>query len=442
MAGDSKVARYLERRADVARRVLVGGAFEGVEQVVVIPACGERDTLPETLDSLEANDAGELERTLVICVVNNRAGWGLELRANNEATLRALESRRVSTARSQGSLRHIGRLRLAYVDASSPGCELAVKEGVGAARKIGMDWGVAVLRRNDADPGLIVSLDADTLVEPNYLAALRAEFDRRDAWAAVIDYAHPVNGPPEECAPILAYETHLRYHALGLRYAGSPYAFHTIGSAMACTAAAYVAAGGMNRRQAGEDFYFLQALAKTGSVRRISGTTVRPSARASDRVPFGTGRRVRDFTGNPEAAYVTYDPRCYDVLRDWLRAVRDNIDTSGEELRAQAEAIEPALAAYLDGQKFMAAWEGLRRNAPDSERRLAQFHRWFDGFRTLKMVHHLRDHGFPQQPLFTAVADLLTRLQRTAPAPVNSIGREDFGAQRDLLFFLREVDRE
>src|SRR5690606_30362640 len=109
--------------------------------------------------------------------------------------------------------------------------------------------------RNTVRLGLIISLDADTLVEPNYLQALRKEFDLQDAWAAVIDFAHPLAGPVEQQAAILAYEIHLRYHVLGLRYAGSPYAFHTVGSAMACTAEAYVAAGGMNRRQAGEDFY-------------------------------------------------------------------------------------------------------------------------------------------------------------------------------------------
>ena len=35
---------------------------------------------------------------------------------------------------------------------------------------------------------------------------------------------------------------------------------------MTCTAKSYVATGGMNRRMAGEDFYFLQKLAKTDGV--------------------------------------------------------------------------------------------------------------------------------------------------------------------------------
>ena len=413
--------------------LVVGNAVDTVEQVLVIPACAERDTLPYTLDALAANDRHERERTLVICVVNNRADCADERAGNNHATLDALRVRIESVS---------APLRLAYVDASTSGNEIGPKEGVGAARKLGMDWAVEILRRNEVWPGLIISLDADTIVEANYLSALRAEFARPNAWAAVINYAHPIDGSPEQCAAILAYEIHLRYHTLGLRYAASPYAFHTVGSAMACTAEAYVTAGGMNRRQAGEDFYFLQELAKSGPVRRITSTTVHPSARASDRVPFGTGRRVRDYAAHPDDAYVTYHPASYDVLRAWLAAVRENLDATGAHLLVRGESIAPPLGAFLGGQKFAAAWDGLRRNAPDSQRRLAQFHRWFDGFRTLKMLHYLRDNGYPEQPLFEAVAVLLSRLQRSTPIAVSSIGRDDYDAQRRLLHFLRDPDRE
>ena len=63
----------------------------------------------------------------------------------------------------------------------------------------------------------------------------------------------------------------------------------TIGSAFAVTANAYIKRGGMTRSQAGEDFYFLQTLAQIGTVGEITTTKVYPSARLSDRIPFGTG---------------------------------------------------------------------------------------------------------------------------------------------------------
>jgi len=142
---------------------------------------------------------------------------------------------------------------------------------------------------------LLLSLDADTRVEPNYLESVRAHFADPYAWAAVIAYAHPIEGTPEEQAAIASYEILLRYHVLGLRWAGSPYAFPSIGSTIVCRAEAYVAVSGMNRRRGGEDFYFLQQLAKTGGVGFINTTTVRPSGRPSSRVPFGTGAYVRQF---------------------------------------------------------------------------------------------------------------------------------------------------
>jgi len=51
----------------------------------------------------------------------------------------------------------------------------------------------------------------------------------------------------------------------------------------------------MNKRQAGEDFYFLQKIIPLGHFTDLTETKVIPSSRPSDRVPFGTGKAVRDF---------------------------------------------------------------------------------------------------------------------------------------------------
>ena len=94
---------------------------------------------------------------------------------------------------------------------------------------------------------------------------------------------------------IAAYELHLRYHVRVQKWIGFPYAFQTIGSAMAVRAWAYVKQGGMNRRHAGEDFYFLQKISWLGPISELSTVTVFPSPRLSGRVPFGTGKAVGDY---------------------------------------------------------------------------------------------------------------------------------------------------
>jgi len=426
------VKRYLERRAAGRRWPLRVASTDGIGQVVAIPVLAECPALFDTLADLAQNPARETRRTLVICVVNNRppshtAPGDAE---NNRAALARLSAMAAA-----------GGLRLGYVDAASPGCELPEKEGVGLARKIGLDWGLQVLYANGAVDGPLISLDADTRVDEGYLGVLRSFFEDGGGWAGVVDYAHPLEG--EEAAAILCYECFLRCHELGLVYTGSPYAFPSIGSTIVCTGHAYAAVSGMNRRQAGEDFYFLQQLAKTGPVDRITATTVRPSARASHRVPFGTGKRVTRFLGAEEEEYLVYDPASYGVVKAWLEAVTAHLDTSAARLLEVAHRIEPELGGFLENRGFAPAWTKLQsncRNCGTGAVLLGQFHRWFDGFRTLKLLHHLRDNGYPRQEMFGAADALLERLGTLGH--VDAGLRHDLDGQRRLLFRLRAACRQ
>ncbi len=385
--------RYLDKRASLAQRPLQGADIAGVRLVVAIPALAEFPGLLDTLSDLAQAPPKILAQTLVIVAVNHRAGAEDATRKNNRQTLEALA-------------RHPGPLRVGVVDAASPGCELDEKEGVGAARKMALDWGLAVLAENGMEQGGLVCLDADTRVDTAYLPALHTFFDGTGRWAAVLAYAHPLEGDGPGVEAILAYELFLRYHELGLTYARSPYAFPTIGSAMACTARAYAAVSGMNRRLAGEDFYFLQQLAKTGPVQRVDGTVVRPSARASHRVPFGTGQRVRRFLEEGDTGRF-YHPESYRMLRAWLEAAQEEWNTDADHLMRRAQDIHPELAGFLRQQDLESIWPRLQREHRDPTRMRRAFHTWFDGFKTLKLMHHWRDHGFPEQPGPPALAQLL-----------------------------------
>src|SRR5690606_11992981 len=90
------------------------------------------------------------------------------------------------------------------------------------------------------------------------------------------------------------YEIHLRYFIGMQRWAGFPHAFQTVGSSMAVRARIYCQIGGMNTRQAGEDFYFLHKIIERGKFSDLNTTTVYPSPRISDRVPFGTGQSMKE----------------------------------------------------------------------------------------------------------------------------------------------------
>ncbi len=430
-----RIQAYLDKRTDLKTRPLICARTDGVDCVVVIPSMAESGHLFLTLESLARNPIENLRQTLVIVVINHR----VPPFATNEVIEDNL--RTVARLRSAIDSRESGELRLGYIDAASPGCELPEKGGVGLARKLGLDWGAAVLRESQSENGFLVCLDADTLVEPNYLAALREHFSRPGAWAAVLDYAHPLEGAPDEVCAIVCYEIFLRYHVLGLAHAKSPYAFHSIGSAMACTAQAYAAVAGMNQRQAGEDFYFLQQLAKTGRVDSINATTVYPSSRPSPRVPFGTGQRIRRHLARTQDEYLLYDPASYEILGQWLALATAHLDCDAQTLLAHAAAIALPLRDFLDAQRFAEAWPKLLANSPDPAQRLLQFHRWFDGFRTLKAIHHLRDHGYPQREMFQAVRELLERSSGLPPTLDFEGIRESLERQIALLCHLRDVGK-
>ncbi len=380
------VTKYLQTRAITAPWQIAGCGEGGFAGAVVIPALAESERLFATLASVAANPPEALARFLVLVVVNHR----------QDAPAADKEDNRRALARLASAASNVPSLRLAWIDAASPGLELPNKGGgVGLARKIGLDL---VLTRLDhgTSPSLLVCLDADTLVEPSYLPALVRHFRETKAGGAAIPFRHQPGESPEEQLAIERYELFLRHYVLGLRLARSPYAFHTVGSAMACTTAAYARSGGMNTRTAGEDFYFLQHISKTFGIAPVQGTAVHPSPRPSHRVPFGTGRSVSRWLGGDDGAITFYRPDCFRILGQWLELVQTGLDTPAGELMAGAQEISPHLAEYLEDGRFEATWQGLHRNHPVPKRLLAAFHGWFDGLRTMKLIHHLSAQEFPR----------------------------------------------
>ena len=392
------IVRYLARQEPL-RRPVYAPDIKFVQIVVAIPVLAEGNAVDACIASFAQNPGTYLDRTLLLFVVNNRPDALPEHKADNQRALERL--RDMSSA--------IDVPRIACIDAASPGHELPAKEGVGLARKLGLDWGLALFHRSGVHNGALCCTDADTLVEPGYLEAISGWREKSDAWGAIVDFAHQPGATPEEATAITEYELFLRYHVLGLASAGSPYAYHAMGSAMACTPEAYAAVAGMARRQAGEDFYFLQKLAKTGPIHRIDNTCVHPSARPSWRVPFGTGRRVSTRLREEGSPFLAYHPGSYAILGTWLaHATRQIAD--GKPPATDAGAISEPLAAFLETQQFEPAWERICRNANNTPQRLAQFNRWFDAFRTLKLLHFLRDHGYPEWELSKAATHLLGML--------------------------------
>jgi hypothetical protein len=268
-----------------------------------------------------------------------------------------------------------------------------------------MDLALTRLNITTADP-LLICLDGDTIVRPDYLPAIVEHFSDSPAGGAAIPYRHQRGVTPDAERLISRYELFLRGYILGLELAGSPYAFHSVGSAMACRASAYCAIGGMNNRMAGEDFYFMQQLFRTVGVEQLTGTIVYPSPRPSHRVPFGTGRSVQRMGAGGEQAQLFYRPECFRILKSWIALLTHSVEEDGATLSARAAEISPCLAEYLRIIRFTDVWEKLRRNHPGRTALLTAFHGWFDGLKTMKLIHHLSDGLYPRCEPDEALAEL------------------------------------
>lgn len=441
---------YLERYATGHPWTMQAGSLGNIEQVVVIPAYAEKDLLFTTLASIADNNDQSLETSLILCVVNNKPDAPNDDKENNAQTLqilnRLIQKKPICQFNSSGhleaALQKIAErpLRLGCVDASSTGLEIPPRlGGVGMARKIGMDMALRLLASSGKAPRLILSLDADTVVEPNYFMAVREAFISGKAHTGIVAYEHQMPHDDLERSAMVAYEIFLRYWVLGLQYARSPYAFHSIGSTIATTAESYLAVRGMNRREAGEDFYFLNKLAKTGPIRRIRETVVYPSARLSRRVPFGTGAAIEKMVSEPKTEYLLYDPGIFVILKKWIELIKNSPHLKADRLLTLAKEIDVGLEAFLNTRGFVKIWNKILQNVNDEKTYNRQFHNWFDGFETLKLVNFLTREYYPRVSQQQALNKMIQLKDMEYPDGSRDEHSSNMKDQFKLLAYLRRV---
>ena len=386
-----QLQKYLKNRATLSPWKIDGTSRTNFAAAIIIPALAERGTLPSTLDSLCLNSPEYLAQTLVVIIINNRADISADQFADNQKSIDWLRSNPYP------------QLNLVWIDASSPGLELPAKEGVGLARKIGFDSSLQWLDWK-VEP-LLISLDADTLVDRDYLVTIFDHFAVSKNRAVVIPFRHQSVSNLKQETAIRHYELYLRSYLFGLQVAGSPYAYHSIGSTFVCRAEAYIRAGGMNRRCGGEDFYFLQQLAKTSGIAMVNGTVVHPSSRFSVRVPFGTGRAVQSQVEEGTVLFHFVAAKEFKVLKEWLELINCQLDSSADKINQYALKISPVLYQFLAELNFVQVWQKLQNNHPSRKQRLAAFHDWFDALRTRQLLTRIVSNS--NSSAEEIVADLL-----------------------------------
>jgi len=385
------IEKYLDRYAEEEVRCLPPNQNTW-KYVVCIPACAEAESLFATLEGL--SQAQSSEQALVIVVINARASASQAVHASNLRTWEQLRDV-AGLAFEPLSFGRLGGLDLLVVDRWSEGRCLPEKQGVGLARKIAGDMALALIQSGRVSEPWIRCTDADVQVPKDYFEQLNGV--GAEASAAVSTFVHVPEGDVSQQEAMRLYDAYLQSYVDGLLAAGSPYAFHTIGSLISVKAESYAAVRGIPKRLAGEDFYLLNKLAKVGRVVSLEGAPIRIRGRLSDRVPFGTGAALTEICADEPDSYRPYTLRTFDGLAHWLDALESFVEHTDEDLlRASVqqlnEPLRSALFQTLDGLgAFTAAAEASRQVSGDQLRR--RLTEWNDAFRTLKVIHGLRNKG-------------------------------------------------
>jgi len=292
--------------------------------------------------------------------------------------------------------------------------------GAGLPRKLGMEEAIRHFAGNKA--GIIVSLDADCLLEANYLTEIYRNFNEYRLHSATIEFHHPVEhlnvSDPLRIAAT-NYETYLRYYRRALEFCGYPYPYYTIGSAFAVTVETYLKAGGMGKQQSGEDFYFLQKVFPLGKTRFIDTTCVYPSARTSDRVPFGTGPALQKMVTENQLSKFTYQVEAFRTLKLFF----DEIDSFFKKPQKEVENcicdLPEYLLLFLKEDGFLSKIEEINRHTASLPNFRKRFFSYFNAFKILKYMNFTHPAYFDWADVREQYALLIQTIQeqKTAKLP-------------------------
>ncbi|MDR2835134.1 MAG: glycosyltransferase family 2 protein [Bacteroidales bacterium] len=347
-----------------------------VEAIVVIP-CFDDEFIFQTLESLK-NANRQNFNIEVIVVINSSENTSEEIVNRNREIYKKLNELKNNY--------YYGYKLLNIILEKIP----KKKAGVGYARKTGMDEAVRHFNKIDKKDGIILSLDADTLVKENYFEIILKNFKKNNNCGGLIfGFQHNYDNnlfSENEIKACKLYEKYLNYYTAELETTGFPYYFHTIGSCFGITGNSYVKVGGMPCRQAGEDFYFLHKLAQTTKIGKIDEKIIFPSPRISNRVPFGTGPTINQII--KDNFLKVYNHKLFEILKDFFNLfsyfyLTENIDL---------EKIPQEIINFVEDIKFLKIIDNCKNNSSTENAFIKRMFSKFDAFWIIKFLNSFNEH--------------------------------------------------
>lgn len=388
MKKDIALKRYLERHIEPDLPDIPQG-INHWQHVLAIPVYDESPELLRSLSRLHAS-----EQILAILVLN-RPDSDSDTTRNKPLrdAISQLEPVHQDTEHDLKVYRLSTSVELFCYDMEAIKGPSPAAQGVGLARKIGCDIALLWQHQGAISSDWICCSDADALLPKDYFCRLKAA---PNSSAAVFPFAHRPGISKDVSEATALYELRLHHYVLGLNYAKSPYAYHTLGSCIAIKHQQYAQIRGYPKRSGGEDFYVLNKLAKVGSIACLDGECISIASRRSHRVPFGTGPAVEKIiNGNDEEIF--YHPECFESLRVLLAVVPKLRECGLDELTPllTSQGLAPDLALLtsqtLDKMNISKTIKHCLQHGKTERQFVSQFNQWFDGFKTLKFIHAIRD---------------------------------------------------
>ena len=185
------------------------------------------------------------------------------------------------------------------------------------------------------------------------------------------------------------------------------------------------------KRQAGEDFYFLQKIISLENFTEINSTRVIPSPRESDRVPFGTGAAMRLLSASQDRELKTYPFQCYVDLKGFFNEVPNFYQTDKETIEAKILKLSLPLQNFLIENRFYEELSSIQANVSTPDKFHDRFFRWFTVFKVIKFLNHAHANYYVKQEVTAEARKLLTLLGKT-PSP----------EAKELLEEYRALDRK
>lgn len=436
---------YAEEELQTLERIYPTSSEKHYQHCVCIPAFDEAvDFLFDLFDFLKMQ-----QHTLVILVVNQSEVDSTKETVqaenkNNMACKKWLENHASCVSDlnpltlyqiNSETLKEPSNNDILLVDRSRAGQRIPVDEGVGLARKIAADMALYLYHHELLKTPWFFSTDADVKLPTNYFSVLEDEtfnlptaaaINLQDAAAITLPYQH-IPGDDEQINRATAlYQQQLNCYVEDLKRAGSNYAYHSLGSILVVNLNHYAAVRGFPKRPAGEDFYLLNKLRKSGPILTPDTPILQIHSRRSDRVPFGTGpaidkiinsvgenehrddqHRGNEIQNDIQNATIFYHPTLFILLAATLKAItglyfntdRGDIKRGSRQqpwqnvvkFESVSEVNQLIIITSLNTIGFDKAIEHCNTQSSTQAHFNRHMSNWFDAFRTLKFLHTLRE---------------------------------------------------